>query len=96
MSRPELQQLLWSSVGIQREADQLQTALGTIASWRPVETGDQPADRMALENMQMTRLAWLMATAALRREESRGAHYRRDFPGPVEAWRRHQVWSRAD
>jgi L-aspartate oxidase len=95
-SRPELQQLLWGSVGIQREADQLQAALGTIASWRAVETGDQPTDRMALENMQMTRLAWLMATAALRREESRGAHYRRDFPEPVEAWRRHQVWSRAD
>ncbi len=96
VSRPELQQLLWGSVGIQREADQLQAALGTIASWRAVETGDQPTDRMALENMQMTRLAWLMATAALRREESRGAHYRRDFPEPVEAWRRHQVWSRAD
>ena len=32
------------------------------------------------------------AEAALRREESRGAHYRTDFPEPVEAWRRHLVF----
>jgi L-aspartate oxidase len=37
----------------------------------------------------------LAAEAALAREESRGAHYRADFPQPREAWRRHLVF-RAD
>jgi L-aspartate oxidase len=36
----------------------------------------------------------LMAEAAQIREESRGAHYRTDFPEPRDAWRRHIVFRR--
>ena len=34
-----------------------------------------------------TLVAWLAIHAALRREESRGGHYREDFPTPAERWR---------
>ena len=34
----------------------------------------------------------LVTEAALIREESRGAHYRTDFPKPSESWRRHIVF----
>ena len=95
-SRADIQRLLWRNVGIRRDGASLDTALKTIDSWPEVGPSGDSHDRPVFENAQMSRLAWLMATAALRREESRGAHYRRDFPEPDASWRRHQVWSRAD
>jgi len=41
-----------------------------------------------------TLVAWLMASAASRRTESRGGHYRVDFPEPDPAWRARQVVDR--
>jgi aspartate oxidase len=38
----------------------------------------------------MAPVGWAMADAALRREESRGAHHRLDFPEPRAVWRRRQ------
>ena len=45
-----------------------------------------------------TLVAWLVARAAHRRTESRGGHYRRDFPEPRAEWRirqaiSHQGWT---
>jgi succinate dehydrogenase/fumarate reductase flavoprotein subunit len=43
----------------------------------------------------MNRLARLMMNAALLRVESRGSHYRSDFPEMNDAeWRRHLVFRR--
>jgi L-aspartate oxidase len=42
----------------------------------------------------MVQAGRMMAEAALLREESRGAHYRTDFPETEDAWRRHIVFRR--
>jgi L-aspartate oxidase len=42
------------------------------------------------EARNLVLVAQLVALAALDREESRGAHYREDFPEPLPEWRRHQ------
>ncbi len=89
-----LQQLMWSSAGIERTGAALAGALQVARSWP--EAG-QPADRADFERRQMGTLARLMLQAALTRTESRGAHYRSDFPGRDDVqWRRRQVFRRAD
>jgi L-aspartate oxidase len=94
VSREQLQRLMWSAAGIRRNGPGLARALTLIDS---AETDEQPRDRRSWEERQMAQVAGLMMAAALSREESRGAHFRTDFPERDDArWQRHQVYVRAD
>jgi L-aspartate oxidase len=89
-----VQTMMWKSAGIEREAEGLQAGLETILKW-PASHGRE--DRPAYERRQMTLLASLMLTSALARTESRGGHYRNDYPTrDDEHWRHQQVWVRGD
>ncbi len=47
------------------------------------------------EELNMVDTAQLIVASALARRESRGGHYRRDFPKAVAAWKgRHIEWAR--
>jgi L-aspartate oxidase len=85
-----LQQLHWDKVGIIRDKDGLNQAAGILAAWqqslRP--TTDQPS--YELSNLVLT--GRLLTEAALIREESRGAHFRSDFPQTSPRWQCHIVW----
>lgn len=50
---------------------------------------------LAAENLGLWYTAAAVASAALLRTESRGAHYRSDFPGEESAWERHILLGRA-
>jgi L-aspartate oxidase len=67
-------------LGVRRDGPDLAKLRDELAS-----AADPAAGRPA------TLVAWLMATAALRRTESRGGHYRDDHPGSDPAWQRRQV-----
>jgi fumarate reductase (CoM/CoB) subunit A len=90
--RAELQQQMWISLGIVREATSLRAGLVfaralrvRLASCRPANSTDL---RDWVELQFMCEVGELGLTAALLREESRGAHYRDDFPEPDPAWHR--------
>jgi L-aspartate oxidase len=53
-----------------------------------------PTDRASHELANMLLASRMMAEAALIREESRGAHYRTDYPQPRDEWRRHITFRR--
>ena len=83
-----LRQVMWEHVGLIRGGEGLKLALTEIEEIArrldAVAVRGGPAYNLAwqdwlnLENQATT--AWLIARSALERTESRGSHYRRDFP----------------
>jgi len=91
-SREAIQALMWDDVGIVRDGAGLARAKDTLAAWQPGL--EPPTDRPSQEVADLLTCSRLVTEAALAREESRGAHYRTDFPEPREEWRRHLVFRR--
>ncbi len=85
-----LQSMLWDKVGIVRDVNGLYQAAITLSAWNRILP--VPTDRLSYELNTMVTNARLMTEAALLREESRGAHYRSDFPTSSEKWRKHIVF----
>jgi L-aspartate oxidase len=79
--REELRGRNWSALGLERDAASLQGLLRYLAGLRERAPG-RPSDRAAMETLNLVEVAQAMASCALFREESRGAHYRSDFPSP--------------
>jgi L-aspartate oxidase len=74
----ELRDLMWKYAGLLRDADGLQQAKrGLDALGAALPNG---LTRRAVEARNLHVVAELIVDAALGREESRGAHYRNDFP----------------
>lgn len=74
----QIQDIMWRDVGIVRTRDSLKRAidqLGQLQSCIPKETC-----RRCYEAQNILHTGLLIARSALAREESRGGHYRLDFP----------------
>jgi fumarate reductase (CoM/CoB) subunit A len=104
--RKRLQQLMWDKVGVIRNGDDLKLALEEISR---IKVEDLPRvcpgikGRIfnyewmeALELQNMLDVAELITTAALFREESRGSHFRQDFPAGQSQWLNNTVIERKD
>ena len=91
--RKAIQNLMWEKVGIVRREAELQEA----NSWVQEFSDIQPNTRSSLELQNMLHISRLMISGALARAESRGAHYRSDYPDrDDEKWLRHITFRRPD
>ncbi len=78
-----LQSRLEAAAGVVRQADGLSSLLSTLKTGPKNEPG--AADRRGYQASNAGRLAALLVEAALLRKESRGVHYRTDFPDKCDA-----------
>ena len=92
-TREVLQQLMWARAGIVRDGAGLAQARATLAAWEHALPG--PHDRDSYELANLVLAGRLVVEAALARKESRGAHYRADFPQTSPDGVRHTVFRAA-
>ncbi len=85
--------LMWRDAGLLRARGSLERAVARLERWagaaeaaRPARAGDHEFRRIS----SLITVGLLIARAALRREESRGGHFRTDFPALDDLhWKRH-------
>jgi L-aspartate oxidase len=87
-----LQQLMWDKVGIIRNKEGLAQAADMLFTWQ--KALPPAVDRRSHELSNLIMTGRLVTEAALLREESRGAHFRTDFPRTSSEWQQHIVFTR--
>lgn len=75
-SRTDLQHLMWDAAGLARNGDDLTEAAAELAAWRAPEV----TDAKSAEDANLLVVARAVIASALARRESRGGHYRTDYP----------------
>jgi L-aspartate oxidase len=81
--RKRVKRVMWERVGILRDRDSLSRAIS--------EFDQIAAGRLTRSSRNFVTLAKLIATGALWREESRGGHFRIDFPQQSDGFRVHSI-----
>lgn len=81
--KKRVKRVMWERVGIVRDAESMQRALSEF---------EQIAEsNLSKASRNFVTLAIMVTRAALWREESRGGHFRSDFPETLEKWRVHSI-----
>jgi len=96
LTTTEVRDLMWKSVGLFRTREGMEDAVAKLdasyAAHRDALANARADDGDAWKQFNLVTVARLIARAALRRLESRGAHYRADFPGHDDLhWKAHVV-----
>jgi L-aspartate oxidase len=101
--KSSLRSVMWRNVGVERTGERLDETREIIAFWGryvmdkifdPLAVGTAAAEA-GWELQNMLTVCGLIASSAYSRTESRGAHYRVDYPVRDDShWRLHQLWRR--
>ena len=86
-TRADLQQLMWDAAGLSRNGEELTRAAGQLAAWRAPEV----SDAKSAEDANLLVVARAVVASALARRESRGGHFRSDFPETAPGQAKHSA-----
>ncbi|QDU07044.1 L-aspartate oxidase [Gimesia aquarii] len=87
--RNSLASLMWRDVGITRSASTLQNAKDKVDFWSRYVVNREFKNLSGWELQNMLLVSQLMISSAIERKESRGVHYRSDFPQTDPAFQKH-------
>ncbi len=93
--RNSLRSVMWRNVGIVRRGDRLADTNEIVSFWGRYVLDKEFFNPAGWEVQNMLTAAYLIAELALRRTETRGVHYREDFPKIDPGWARHQSVQRS-
>lgn len=92
--RDELRELMWENVGMKRNEAGLKKALDKIIELKKKSAGIKASGsrqgnvawQEAIETIGMLTVAEIVVRSAMERKESRGAHFRTDYPKRKKDW----------
>lgn len=91
----KLKMLMWKYAGMIRDEKNMQKGLSELKKLQQEATNVSAKGKeelqVALELIEMLKVAEMIIVAALEREESRGAHFRSDFPKMDDQWERNII-----
>ena len=94
VTEEQVRALAWDNCGIIRFGEGLTAACDVLSSYRFKPEPNPSLQQLELRNIHS--VALLIARCALAREESRGAHYRLDFPTPRPEFEKHSRIANGD
>lgn len=94
--RHSLQAVMARNVALERSSDRLRETVEIIDFWSRYTLDKVFDEPVAWETQNLLTVAMLITRSAEMRTESRGVHYRSDYPEPDPAWRRHVDVRRAE
>ena len=91
--RNSVQSAMWRLVGVQRDEAQLKEAIQALRGYTRYVLPHVFESEEGWELQNLVTVAHLMAQSALARHESRGVHFRKDFPEVDDSkWRKHLTY----
>ncbi len=95
--RRSIRSLMWRNVGIERDGDSLEYARKKFNEWTRYAFWKEFSDQYSFETLNILTIASLMVRSALERTESRGTHFRKDYPESDDAgWKKHITLSKRE
>ncbi len=99
----QLRALMWRCAGIRRQQETLDLALAQVQAWsEDLAQGAEATEPLTSEGLRcwsetrnLLAIAALILRSAAFRTESRGGHFRQDYPHPDPAWQVH-TWVTGD
>ncbi|HHW39394.1 MAG TPA: L-aspartate oxidase [Bacillales bacterium] len=92
--KEEIKAVMMKYVGIVRDEAGLKIARDWLEQYLSIEDNNFDPETLTHEQIgvyNMLQAAWLITTSALMRDESRGGHYRSDFPAEKIDWTKNKI-----